>query len=128
MTTTTRTVPTTRSCRWIDGKDIARNAIDCGSSAVLKVQIDEEVSYYRVGRSNEDGVWIVGKEAPDGGEPKFYFVTLGWTKTDCECDSCLWGRRKQFKQARVTGVPVQELFQCKHILFLQSALAAIGLI
>jgi len=126
-TTAITTAIKTNSCRWVDGKETARKAIECGSCAILRVQVDAgDPSYYQIGRLGEE--WLVGKMSEDGSEPVFYRVNLEWSKTECTCDSCLWGRRKQAKEARNSGKPIEKLFECKHIRFVRNALQAIELI
>ena len=104
----------TRSCRWFDGKEVARTAIECGSCAVLRVQVGEQVDYYQVGRlAGRTGCWLVGKMAPDGSEPVFYTVELDWSRPVCSCPD--WNYRR-----RQTG-------ECKHVAFLKAALKSIGI-
>ena len=129
MTTATVTKPATENiCRWVEGKQIAADSLRIGCSAVLKVIIGDDITYYRISRLPGESRWLVGKEAPNGDEPVFYKVDLSWSVTECDCDSCLWTRRKQMKQARLECKPVAKLFECKHIRFVRNALKEIGVI
>lgn len=126
--TATTTKPATENiCRWVEGKDVARNAIECGSVAFLAVTIGEQTDYYSISRDEYTGGWLVGKEVQPGEQPKFYRVNLEWSQTECTCDSCLWGRRKQMKIARLECKPIEKLFECKHIKFVRNALKSIGI-